>query len=43
MTYENWIIFIIKGGVCIFQKCFRKLSRAQYQNKLLANHIYIYV
>ncbi len=27
----------VKGGYVFFQKCFRKLSRAQYQNKLVAN------
>ncbi len=33
----NLIINYWAKGYVFFQKCFRKLSRAEYQNKLVAN------
>ncbi len=36
-TLKIHMCFSIKGGVCIFPKHLRKPSRAQYQNKRVAN------
>ncbi len=33
----RWCMEQLKVGYVIFQKRFRKLSRAEYQNKLVAN------